>query len=132
MRIYHITSPQNAVAIIENNIFYPASNHQLNNDNGLNGFCYKRIYMKRQCFEGVGAKLILEWSGPIEDTDMNTPPPLPPNILHIQNPWRCFIRGGTDAQYIRIVGVLFYDDQLDSILALPSWHCLLPQTIKKN
>jgi hypothetical protein len=105
VRVFHITSPAGAVAIVDRGIFYPVSNHLLNNDNGLNCFGYRAGYRMGQHFEGEGARLILEWSGPVAVTHPDTSPPLPPNVLHDQHPWRCFVRGGSTPSFLRIVAV---------------------------
>lgn len=132
MRIFHITSPASVVAIVESGTFYPVSDHPLNNDNGLNCFCYKRGYRMGQHFEGVGARLILEWSGPVAMTHPGTSPPLPTDMLHDQHPWRCFIRGGTNDQFLRVIGIHFADGAIDSILDLPLWHRFLPAALQDN
>lgn len=132
MRIFHITSPASAVAIVERGTFYPVSNHPLNNDNGLNCFCYKPGYWMGQYFEGEGARLILEWFGPVAVTHPDTSPPLPTDVLHDQHPWRCFIRGGTKAQFLRVISIHFAKGTIDSILNLPSWHRFLPAAIQNN
>lgn len=132
VHIFHITSIARAVAIIESGTFHPASKHPLNNDNGLNCFCYKPGYRMGQCFEGEGAWLILEWSGQVVVTHPNTSPPLLTDVLHDQHPWRCFIRGGTKAQFVRVVGVRFAKSEVNSFLEPPSWHQLLPGSIRNK
>ena len=120
VRIFHITSLARAVAIVESSNFFPVSKHPLNNDNGLNYFCYKPGYRMGQSFEGEGARLVLDWSGPVVVTHPDTSAPLPTDILHDQHPWRCFIREGTTAQFIRIIGIHFAKDEIDSVLDSPS------------
>lgn len=130
VRIFHITSPTCALAIVESGIFYPASTHRLNNDNGLNCFDARPGYRMGQCFEGVGARLVLEWNGPVVATHPNTSPPLTPDLLHIQHPWRCFIRGGTNKQLLRVVGIQFSEDALGAVLEAPDWHSFLPTCMR--
>lgn len=132
MRVYHITSPAKAVNIVKQGVFYPASDHPLNNDNGLNCFGYRAGYTLGQCFEGTGAKLILEWSGPVAITHLNTSPPLPSDVLHDQYPWRCFIRGGSTPEFLRIVDIHFEKGAIDSLLDFPGWHCYLPTQIARS
>ncbi|WP_227107774.1 hypothetical protein [Chromobacterium rhizoryzae] len=130
MRIFHVTSSASAVAIIKRGIFYPASDHPLNNDNGLNCFRYRSGYQMRQNFVGEGARLILEWSGPVVITHPDVSPPLPTDVLHDQYPWRCFIRGGTKFQFLRVLGIHFAKGEIDSVLDFPSWHQFLPAALK--
>ncbi len=132
MRISHYTSPNSATEIIRSGIFYPASTHPLNNDNGLNCFRKGQRYWPGQYYEGFGAKLILEWSGPIVFTDKNTSPPLPTDVLHDQHPWRCFIRGGTSAKYLRVANVRFEKGEIDTLLEFPSFYRLLPTTLREK
>ena len=129
MRIYHLTSPARALAIVNSGIFYPASRHPLNNDNGLNCFSYRPGYRIGQCFGGEGARVILEWSGPVAVTHPDTSPPLQPNVLHDQHPWRCFVRGGSSSGFLRIVAVYFEKGALDSLVAIPFWHRYLPKLL---
>lgn len=132
LRVYHITSIASAVAIIESGTFHPASKNPLNNDNGLNCFLYKPGYWMGQIFEGEGARLILEWTGQMVETHPDTSPPLPPDVLHDQHPWRCFIRGGTKTHFVRVIGVRAAKSEVDSFLEPPSWHQLLPTSMRKK
>lgn len=132
MRIFHITSPCNAVAIVESGIFYSSSDQPLNNDNGLNCFCYKSGYQMEQCFEGEGAQLVLDWCGPVVVTHPQTSPPLAPNVLHDQHPWRCFVRGGTNAQLLRVVDIRFAKENIGALVASPSWYRFLPAAIRNK
>jgi hypothetical protein len=130
VRVFHITSPARALAIVENGIFHPASTNRLNNDNGLNCFDDQPGYQMGQRFEGKGARLLLEWRGPVVVTPLNASPPLAPNLLHNQHPWRCFIRGGTNKQYLRVIGIQFSKDALSSIFETPAWHRFLPAAMR--
>lgn len=132
MRIFHITSPSRAVAIVDSGIFYPVTDHPLNNDNGLNCFCYRAGYRMGQCFEGEGAKLILEWSDPVAITHPDTSPPLQTDVLHDQHPWRCFIRGGSAPNLLRVVGIQFAKDAVDSLIEIPAWHSWLPASPRNS
>lgn len=132
IRLFHITSPESALSILEKEIFYPVSNHDHNHDNGLNCFPYHRYgYLMGQCYEGFGAKLILEWRGETTITSKNASDPLPPNILHDQHNWRCFIRGGTDKKYLRIIGIRFFVN-IDHLLEKPRFYSLLPLSVKSG
>ena len=132
MRIFHITSPERAVAIVQSGTFYPVSTAPLNNDNGLNCFSYSRNYRMGQYFEGEGARLICEWSGPVAVTHQDTAPPLRIDVLHDQHPWRCFIRGGSNPGFLRVVDIRFDEGNIDSLLDLPSWQRWLPRVLRKN
>src|SRR5690554_3578716 len=131
MRIFHITSPERAVAIVQSGIFYPVTTAPLNNDNGLNCFGYHRYYRMGQSFEGEGARLVCEWLGPVEVTHQNTAPPLRIGVLHDQHPWRCFIRGGSNPRLLRVVDVRIDEGKIDSLLNIPSWQQWLPHALRK-
>jgi hypothetical protein len=131
MRLFHITSPSDALSIVECGVFYPVSEHRLNNDNGLNCFDSRPNYWNNRC-EGYGARLLLEWTGPVEVTHRDTPPPLKTEVLHDQHPWRCFIRGGTSARYLRVVGIRLSPREVNSLVLVPGWHQWLPARMKKR
>lgn len=128
-RIFHITSPANAAAIVHSGKFEPHSKDPLNNDNGLNCFPYRAGYQKGQCFGCSGAKLVLEWTGEEKETPLSEPPPLGINVLHDQRPWRCFIRCGSNPDLLRVVSVRFYKD--DQPIKTPDWHSSLPVSPRK-
>lgn len=130
MRIFHITSAEEAISIVKCGVFYPVSVAPLNNDNGLNCFSNSRSYCMRQCFEGQGARLICVWSGPVTITHHNTAPPLQIDVLHDQAPWRCFIRGGSNPQFLRVVNIHFDKGKIIPLLHLPAWHRWLPLVIR--
>lgn len=132
LRLYHITSPENAMSIMNSGKFYPVSNHPLNNDNGLNCFSFKQGYRLGQCFENTGAKLIMEWTGEVSATSPNTSPPLSVDILHDQFPWRCFIRGGSNKRHLRIVAIRFEKGKIDDMIRKPLWHKVLPQKLRAS
>lgn len=129
MRLFHITSPLSAIKIVKQGRFNPLSSA---GDNGLNCFCGdKTLYNMKQCFEGEGARLILEWSGAVENTNPYTSSsPLQIDILHIQLPWRCFIPSGTNEKYIRVIGIYFSKDELNSVIESPSWYKYLPAAVE--
>jgi hypothetical protein len=131
MRIFHITSPSDALSIVECGVFYPFSENRLNNDNGLNCFDSRPNYWNNLC-EGYGARLILEWTGPVEVTHRDTRPPLKTDVLHNQHPWRCFIRGGTGARYLRVVGIRFSPGEVNALVPVTSWYRWLPEWLKKR
>lgn len=132
MRLYHITSPGAAVSIVRTGRFYAAGTTPLNNDNGLNCLAFRVGYRLDQHFEGVGANVILEWTGPTSVTSQDAYPPLAVDVLHDQFPWRCFIRGGSNATYLRVVRIKFAKGEVDTLLELPSWYGYLPQKIKRS
>ena len=128
-RIFHITSPANAAAIVHSGKFVPVNKDPLNNDNGLNCFPYRAGYQKRQCFGGSGAKLVLEWTGEERETDLFAPLPLDIDVLHDQRPWRCFIRCGSNPNLLRVVSVWFYKE--DQPIKTPDWYSALPISPRK-
>lgn len=132
MQVYHITSQDSAASIIKSGRYYPVSTNPLNNDSGLNCFCFNQSYNLNQCFGGVGAKIVFDWTGPYQITLPSTPPPLSQNMLHDQSPWRCFIRGGVTHMNLRVVRVLFASGALDDGLLFPSWYGLLPAPIRRK
>jgi hypothetical protein len=132
MRVFHITSPERAVSIVKSGTFYPLSTAPLNNDNGFNCFSNSRSYCNRQYFEAKGARLICEWSGPMTTTNQNTMPPLQIDVLHDQLPWRCFIRAGSNPQFLRVVDIFFDEGEINTLLHEPAWHRWLPCSIRKS
>jgi len=131
MRLYHFTSASQAQAIMESGKFNPASQHPLNNDNGLNCFAFRSGYRLGQCFEGTGAKLIMEWTGPIVTTNQNASPPLAPDVLHDQHPWRCFVRGGSKTGLLFMTAIRFDKETIDAMVPTPNWHKHLPQFLQR-
>jgi hypothetical protein len=132
MRLYHITSPESAMAVMDSGKFYPASTYRLNNDNGLNCFSFKPGYRLGQRFEGEGAKIILEWTGPVAITHQDTSPPLLTDILHDQFPWRCFVRGGSNPNHLRMVAIRFDNRIVDDMIHVPRWHKILPEMLRSS
>lgn len=130
MRVYHITSPGAAVSIVRSGIFNPSTNFLEDQDNGLNCLPYHVGYLS-QGFGGTGAKVILEWTGPISVTPETTYPPLAMNVLHDQLPWRCFIRGGSNPAFLRVVRIKFDKGGVDTLIQVPSWYAYLPRNIKR-
>ncbi|WP_288410649.1 hypothetical protein [uncultured Herbaspirillum sp.] len=130
VRLYHITSPENALSILDSGKFHPVSTHPLNNDNGLNCFSFKPGYRLGQCFTDTGAKVVMEWSGKVFTTHPDESPPLPVDILHDQFPWRCFIRGGSNSAYLRIVAVRFDKGKIDNLIYVPQWYKALPKPLR--
>lgn len=130
--VYHITSPESALSIVKCGIFYPISNMNLNNDNGLNCFSFRKGYWLGQCVERSGAKIVLEWTGDVKETHPNSYPPLDRNVLHDQHPWRCFIRAGSDSSKLRLVRIDFNKELLDEYICsqhrFPQWF---PDRLKK-
>ena len=128
MRLYHITSPNCALKIIDSGRFIPASRHPLNNDNGLNCFAFVPGFQMGQKFEQEGARIIFEWSGPIALTRLDTSPPLPPSVLHNQHPWRCFVRAVPPNGQLRAIAIRFDKGVFDAMLDRPWWYCLLTRS----
>lgn len=132
MRLYHFTSASNAKAIMDSGKFKPASLHPLNNDNGLNCFAFRSGYRLGQCFEGTGARLVMEWNGPVETTNQNVSPPLAPDVLHDQHPWRCFVRGGSKTGTLFMTAIRFDKETVDAMVPIPGWHEHLPQCLQRS
>lgn len=134
MVVFHITSLQSAINILETGTFHAYSRALLNNDNGLNCFKSGESGNFTQCFKSdedkdVRAILSFRWKGKIIDTDQDTYPPLKINVLHNQLPWRCFIRVGTDSELIRAANIkigTLSDDYL------PFWGKSLPESLKNK
>jgi hypothetical protein len=57
LRLFHITSPVAALAIIRSGHFKAAAGDLLDNDNGLNCFSYRPGFLSSQALEGKGAQL---------------------------------------------------------------------------
>ena len=132
IRLYHITSPDMAMQIMDSGKYHPVSIALLNNDNGLNCFAFKRGYWQGQCIENTGAKIIFEWSGLVSITHPDTAPPLDIDILHDQIPWRCFVRAGTSSDHLRLLAIRFDKGVIDDMTNLNFWQQFLPDTIQKS
>lgn len=132
MLVYHLTSVDAALSIVESGVFMPVSQAPLNNDAGLNCFAFRPGYRLGQWFEGEGAKLVLKWSGPVASTHPDTAPPLPPNALHDQHPWRCFVPRQSDPDLLRVIRVEFDAEALNNAIPLAGWQRFLPARLRER
>ena len=96
IKIFHITSLENAIKIANKMTYNAASSNPLNFDSCLNCFCTKK---KGQNFKNEGATIYFEWYGNVvKIKHNNTSTPYKKNILYNQEPWRCFIPVGTKSK----------------------------------
>ena len=137
MRIYHITNLNSALNIIEKKEFIPVSTDVYNADACLNCFCsMKQGYNYGQRFQGKGVVLVLDWSGEIQQINMNAFPPFNNNILYNQQPWRCFIPTNTRGNNLKVINIYFDKYHLNSYLYekldLSLWSKLLPKKYRNK
>ncbi|MFJ4393314.1 hypothetical protein [Pseudomonas sp. NPDC089396] len=128
-RIVRHTSPEKAIAIAKTGDFILKFKDPMNLDSGLNGFIKNRMneYNTNQELTDKGAILEFEWAGDFVELLSATEPPLPPNILIHQPPWRAHIRGPIDCNKLRLVSIKFSSaGAIDELIEYPWWIDFLP------
>lgn len=128
IRIFHITSIEAAESILAKRQFFAVCRSPYNFDSGLNCFGYQGQFRLGQYYEGTGARLILDWSGPVEVYDEKTHKQVPigKSVLFDMRPWKYLIPVGASKEYLRVVGVRFEKDAIDNYLPIPRWLHILP------
>lgn len=107
-------------------------------DHGLNGYTNVR-QVNGQYLEGVGAELVLEWLGPIRETNVNEMrvSQMQKNVLHSQfiqseiygdkKRWREFIPAPMNENLLKIVNIRFVrGSTIDDLISYPSWYRYIP------
>lgn len=105
--LVHITSLESAISIILSGRYHPFQSHPTLTDSGLNAFIVDSIPNLRQEFGGVGARLLLNWNGPVEKRNNF---PLPPNVLCTDMPWRVVVPLGT-TEHLTLAGLDASDEE---------------------
>ncbi|MFZ7172368.1 hypothetical protein [Avibacterium volantium] len=114
--VYHITSVESAIEIINSKQFIPSEPHDITNlDYGLNCFILGGAYTKANVFKGEGAKIILEWWGNMVNLPLSASQ-LQSSVLIDQAPWRAIIRPPISLNDLEIRRVEFDDELLDKYL----------------
>ena len=121
-QLFHITSLHSAISIIRTGRFHPASQNPLCADAGVNSFIVGRQANLDQCFEGVGARLIFDWNGPIKRPGNF---PLRPDVLYVYGAWRAFIPVGSQ-RFLNVVGLDCQPDEWRDLEINAPWGCDLP------
>lgn len=120
--LFHVTSVERAISIIISQRFEPFDSSPAALDSGLNAGIVGEP-LSSQKFEHHGAKLIMEWSGPvIKGAISDNPFPLPIDTLYNALPWRVVVSHGT-TQYLRAVDIQCSDQALMEDARHP-WYCL--------
>lgn len=101
IKLSHITSLHSAVSIIRTGRFNPVSQDPLCADAGINSFIDGREANLDQHFEEVGARLILNWHGPVQ---LPGNFPLQTDVLYDYGPWRAFIPVGSQ-RYLNVASL---------------------------
>lgn len=135
MRFYHQTSPHYAQRIIRTKKFNSCN---MEADHGLNGYTNVR-QVNRQHLEGVGAELVLEWLGPIRETNVNEMrvSQMQKNVLYSQftqseiygdkKRWREFIPAPMNENLLKIVNIRFVrGSKIDDLISYPNWYRYIP------
>ncbi|MBF8643704.1 MULTISPECIES: hypothetical protein [Pseudomonas] len=120
--LFHVTSIERARSIIASQQFKPADHAPHLSDSGLNAGIVGELLASQQ-YEHYGAKLIMEWSGPVINGAISDNPfPLPIDTLYNALPWRVVVSQGT-TQYLRAVDIQCSDQALMEDARHP-WYCL--------
>lgn len=118
MKLKHVTSLSNAVAIIESQTFLPHVTASDKGDSGLNCFVEGMHYIESH-YEAEGAVLVFRWDGPeTSDTDKM----LEPNWLCHWGGWRSVVTGGTE-KYLTAVDLKALQGEVwEELVGTPPWY----------
>ncbi|WP_202742129.1 hypothetical protein [Acinetobacter calcoaceticus] len=142
MRFYHQTDPAIAVYLIRTKKFISCP---IESDHGLNGYI-DVSQLSNTKLEGVGAELVLQWTGPVEDVNADEIyfSEMKKNVLYSQfiqtetyNPqkrWREFIPAPMQENLLKIVNIRFVSgNKIDNVISYPDWYRFIPfKKLKTN
>ncbi|WPP68980.1 hypothetical protein SOI81_11385 [Acinetobacter pittii] len=142
MRFYHQTNPDIAVYLARTQNFVSCP---MESDHGLNGYIHVS-QINNTTLEGVGAELVLEWLGPVQDVNADEIyfSEMEKNVLYSQfiqtetyNPqkrWREFIPAPMQENLLKIVNIRFVrGSKIDNVISYPSWYRFIPsKKLKTN
>lgn len=113
-KLYHYTSIENAMNIMETKKFIPAKCY---GDKGLNCFIEGFKYTPNNSIDDTSVKMNFIWNGSIQKIEASDSRDIyPEDLLIDQRPWRAHIAGPISDKALRLKSIEIDDDKLDIYL----------------